>query len=230
MVVNGSFTGVCSHQVSHKLSCFTFSLSLLQPLPFFLLTGAVARTFNPKFLIGQRARMELAATTMVASLQDRVRQAPVDTVEMNVEPLMKMITLDAFGQIALSTDLGLCRTLEQSPLVKAFEYLLNTTMARMRAPYRPRNLFYCLPFQQNHIHRRERQLVRTFLTDLINNKKESLGGEDNDLLSHLIRAHENSPGDLKPEDVANEAMTDVLMTLLFAGYGKYSIIKSLHLT
>ena len=184
--------------------------------------GAVARTFNPKFLMASRAGMRVVAKTMVVSLQEKIRQAPDGVKELDVEPLMKMITLDIFGHVALSTDLGLCKTLTPSPLVKAFEYLLKTTMARMRSPFRPRNFLYCLPVKQNRVHHQERRLIRSFVADLINDKRDSIVDDDKDLLSHLVRAHRDAPGGkLKPEDVSQDAMTDVLMTLLFAGYGMY---------
>lgn len=97
-------------------------------------------------------------------------------------------------------------------------------MARMRAPYRPINFLYSLPIEQNRRHQQERQLIRSFVADLINDKRESLAEDDKDLLSQLIRAHHNaSGGKLTPEDVSDEAMTDVLMTLLFAGYGRYKV-------
>jgi len=183
--------------------------------------NAVARTFNPKFLLGSRAGMKSVAETMVHSIQEKIHQSGENVKEMDMEPLLKMITLDVFGKIALSTDFQLCTTLKPSPLVRAFEFLLNGTIARLSAPWRPKNFFYSLPFEQNRIHNKERQLIRSFVADLINEKRDSMEKEDDDLLSHLIRAHHEVPGGkLKPEDVSDEAMTDVLMTLLFAGYGK----------
>lgn len=172
--------------------------------------------------------MKVVAKTMVASLLEKIRQSPDGVKELDVEPLMKMITLDIFGHVALSTDLGLCKTLTPSPLVKAFEYLLKTTMARMRSPFRPRNFLYRLPVKQNRVHHQERRLIRSFVADLINEKRDSMVDDDKDLLSHLVRAHRDAPtGKLKPEDVSQDAMTDVLMTLLFAGYGMYTCSKKI---
>lgn len=54
--------------------------------------------------------MKMVAQTMVKSLQEKVWQSSNGVEEIDVEPLMKMITLDIFGHIALSTDLGLCKT------------------------------------------------------------------------------------------------------------------------
>jgi cytochrome P450 len=189
--------------------------------------GAVARTFNPKFLLASRPGMQDVAATMVTSLQERSRQSPNNIQEFEIEKLMKMITLEVFGRIALSTDLGLCKTLQPSPLVKSFEYLLSGTMTRLRSPLSPKNFFFSLPYEQNRIHKRERTLIRSFVADLINDKRNSLGEDDKndkDLLSHLIRAHREVPeGKLNEEDVSDDAMTDVLMTLLFAGYDTTSV-------
>lgn len=186
--------------------------------------SSVARTLNPKFLMASRPGMQEAVEVMVTSLQEEIRQSPVTTQEFNVEPLMKMITLDIFGKMALSTDFGLCKTLKPSPLVQAFEYLLSGTMTRLRAPFKLKNILFSIPCEQNRTHKRERTLIRSFIADLINQKRDQLKkGDmvDNDLLSHLIRAHRDVPGGkLKEEDVSDEAMTDVVMTLLFAGYGK----------
>lgn len=163
--------------------------------------------------------MQMVAKTMVESLLDKIGQSS-EVKELDVEPLMKMITLDIFGHVALSTDLGLCKTLKPSPLVTAFEYLLQSTMARMRSPFRPKNFLYRLPIEQNRLHNQERRVIRSFVADLINAKRDSIVEDDKDLLSHLVRAHRDAPGGkLKPEDISDDAMTDVLMTLLFAGYG-----------
>jgi cytochrome P450 len=184
--------------------------------------GAVARTFNPKFLDGSRKAMQETTETMVATLK---RKVGCSGKELDVEPIMKMITLDLFGRIALSTDFGLCSTMTPSPLVTAFEYLLTGTLTRLRAPYLPKNLFFWLPYEQNIVHNKERNLIRSFVGDLINEKKDSLKDDDQDLLSHLIRAHQNAAeGQVSDDNVSDEAMTDVLMTLLFAGYGKMEVV------
>ena len=174
--------------------------------------------------------MQMVAKTMVDSLLEKIGQSSVPK-ELDVEPLMKMITLDIFGHVALSTDLGLCKTLKPSPLVTAFEYLLTSTMARLRSPFRPKNFLYRLPIEQNRLHKQERRLIRSFVADLINAKRDSPVEDDKDLLSHLVRAHRDAPGGkLKPEDVSDDAMTDVLMTLLFAGYGTSSLSACIFLS
>lgn len=187
--------------------------------------SSVARTMNPKFLMASRAAMESVAQSMVLSLKAKMSSPASNSQVFDIEPLMKMVTLDAFGLIALSTDFGLCKTLKPSPLVRAFEYLLNGTMNRIRAPFRPKNLFFSLPFEQNIVHKRERTLIRSFIADMIQQKKEGKGdADDNDLLAHMVRASKNIPvGKLKDDDVNEEAMIDVVMTLLFAGYDTTSV-------
>ncbi|CAB9512410.1 Leukotriene-B(4) omega-hydroxylase 2 [Seminavis robusta] len=178
--------------------------------------GAVTRTFNPGFLNGSRTGMKEVAEIMVATLKQKVGSTGE---ELEIESLMKMITLELFGKIGLSTDFGLCSTLKPSPLVRAFEYLLKGTTERLRAPYVPTNFFFSIPVEKNIEHEKQRQLIRSFLTDLIEEKKGSLKEDDNDLLSHLVRAHQGAPeGEADPD-----AMMDTLMTLLFAGYDTTSV-------
>ena len=173
--------------------------------------------------------MHQIAQTMVDSLQKKVKESS-EAMKFDVEPLMKMVTLDIFGRVALSTDFGLCNSLKPSPLALAFEYILQSTMERFRSPFRLKNFLFWLPTERNRIHNKERKLIRSFVTDLINDKKENLKDEDNDLLSHLIRAHKNMDWDgiqqLNPEAVSDEAMGDIMMTLLFAGYDTTSVTIS----
>ena len=54
---------------------------------------------------------------MVDSLHKKIEEEAPESLEM--ERLMKMITLDVFGRVALSTDFELTKTLKPSPLVQA---------------------------------------------------------------------------------------------------------------
>ncbi|CAB9512407.1 11-oxo-beta-amyrin 30-oxidase [Seminavis robusta] len=188
----------------------------------------VASTFNETFLMDSRRIMRQVAESMVHALSAKIRRSSRRTTCIDLENTMKLVAMDIFGLISLGTDLGSCRRLTPTPLVKAFDFLMEELMDRVRSPWRPRHLFYIIPTTQNRRQRRERRVIRSFVADLLNEKRDILKDGDRDLLSHLVLAHyammnnetENSSRrrQLTPRDVSDESITDVLMTLLLAGH------------
>ena len=184
----------------------------------------VASTFCPEFLQESQISMEQVAMTMVHSLQKQIfaNKKSKSLQIMDVEALMKMIAMDIFGRTALSTDLGSCQRLTPTPLVQAFEFLMEDQMDRLRSPLLPQHFFFSIPTRQNKRHQRERDLIRCFVADLLNEKRDILKDGDRDLLSHLIQAHASTTLEqrrqLRAQDISDEALTDVLMTLLLAGH------------
>ncbi len=142
---------------------------------------------------------------------------------MDIEPVMKMITMDIFGQTALSCELGCCSSLTLSPLAGAFDFLGNELIRRARNPLLPTNAFYSLPTSANRRHYQERGLIRTFLRDLIEQRRrEGLEGT-HDLLTSLLKAHDEMKEQNGAEQVADLTLVDIMMSLLFAGYDTTSI-------
>lgn len=191
---------------------------------------AVMKTFNPDFLDSARHGMKEVTQTMVRSIQDKIASSKKPSMEMNIEPLMKCITVDIFGKTALNVDLNSCSgDLKACPMAEAFDYMITQFMTRMRSPFKPHHAFYWLPTEQNRRQARERQLIRSFLSDLITQKRQALqNGEKvpgKDLLSHLLKAHHDVQDMeiVKANEVTDDNLVDILMSLFIAGFDTTSI-------
>jgi cytochrome P450 len=192
---------------------------------------AVSKTFNPDFLNGARKDMKAVSLSMVENIQRKISKQS-GSLELDIEPLMKMVTLDIFGKTALGVDLKSCTSddLLASPMANAFDYLTEQMMKRLRSPFKPQHFFYWIPTEQNRRQRKERHLLRSFLADLIEEKRKAQVDNPNaatakDLLSHLLQAHHyvQSTGIVESGQVTDDNVTDIVMSLFVAGFDTTSI-------
>lgn len=209
--------------------------------------AAVSRTFNPEFLSTSRKDMKLITLRMVQNWKQSILNSKVKhgMVQIDVEPAMKNITLDVFGKTSLDTDFG-CTTNaggnkekgSTHPLVQAFEFMLRQFGNRLSNPLIPTNIFYALPTQQNQRQHKERMLVRSFLSNLITEKRQAIENErqegitksstsGKDLLSHLLRSHaeikKSNTLEVAQDEITDDDLIDVVMTNFVAGYDTTSI-------
>jgi hypothetical protein len=157
---------------------------------------------------------------------------------------MKMATIDVFGKAALNVDFGCCEGLQLSSIAFAFDYLTIEYTRRLQKPWDPFSFLYNIPTKSNLEHRRQRQIIRTFISQQISKTRQEIsslesGTKDSsssmqqqrslssssstgDLLSNLIKAADANSED----DVTDDALGDVMMTLLFGGYDttRYDLI------
>lgn len=215
------------------------NIALLEGRDWRVHRGAIIRSLN---LETARGSMIDVAHTFTESLTEKVlsshRHDDVSSsspLVLEVESLMKMITIDVFARTNLSVDLGCCRNLEASPIAEAFDFLLDSFKDRILSPINPLNYFYTIPTARNIRHEKEHQLVRSFLYNLIQERKipqTKVGfiGKDvqnQDVLCNLLQANADAKkaGDAKNRDGADldESLDDTLMALLFAGYDTTSI-------
>ena len=193
--------------------------------------SVVHRSFTPAALEGLRRPMVDAASNLVKSLGRRIddisASAEDASITIDVEPLMKMVTMDVFGRTALGIDFECCSKLAPSPVAAAFDFLSDQLIWRFRTFYRPASHFYGLPTEANRRHKRESAKIRGVLAEAIRSRRNGSVGvkgsssDGDDLLSHLIQAVEDSAqknGNEKAVDLSSETFSDILMTLLFAGY------------
>jgi cytochrome P450 len=90
-------------------------------------------------------------------------------------------------------------------------------------PLRPSNFFYSYPSALNRRHRQAKSLLRTFLADEVS-KRRSAFTKTKDLLGFMVDAHEASKDAAAGPSVnMDEVLTDIMMTILFAGYDTTSI-------
>ena len=188
--------------------------------------SAIVRVFHSSSsLLNSRAAMVNVTQTLVESLL-RQQQQPLT---MDIVPVMKMITIDIFGRTALSHNFASCDNLELSPMAKAFDYLGQDMMRRLRNPIWPlSNTLYCLPTRANRRHAYERQLIRQFLEQMIEERRKQEKEQERkpDLLTSLLRAHDEMKEQAPGEVVTDQTLVDIMMGLLFAGYDTTSVTLS----
>jgi cytochrome P450 len=187
--------------------------------------GALVRSLKPESMRQSKSSMTKIVSTLVASLKKKIGDE--GPVKDNVHKLIKMITIDSFGKAAFMTDFGCCESLTLTPFSKAFDCLMKEFILRLEAPvYVPWNFFYSIPTKRNREMMASRTLVRSFLTEMIKLRREKPVG---DILSNLIAAHNESAEQDRPDDghgCSDEALKDVMMSMLLAGYDTTSTAVS----
>jgi cytochrome P450 len=168
------------------------------------------------------------------------------TGHIHILPLMKMATIDVFGLVALRSngvDFGCTRNLKLSPLASAFDHLTTDYTARLKRPWDPLSFMYSLPTKTNRDYRRKRSKIRKFVLEQItqsrariaklktNMKYTNCPKGEYDLLTNLVSAADSEMAKSEQESnmdemAHDEALGDILMTLLFAGYDTTSISLS----
>jgi cytochrome P450 len=202
--------------------------------------GAVMKTFVDSFLLSSRKDVIYVVDNLVQSLKQRIHSSG-DFVEMNIQPIMKMLTFDVFSRSAFSTDLDCCKTLSGSPISRAFEFLSRDMTERLEKPLHPLHLFYWLPTERNRKHKKAVELIQNFLDSLLQKAKLRLASSSDqdrnaDLLTRLLEAHKKALAEQQDEAIADEmvldgALKDVMKTLVVAGYDTTSttLMYSLYL-
>jgi cytochrome P450 len=180
----------------------------------------ILRSLSPKVLHSAQDSIVQVAQRLVDSLKARIGQDSSYTTD--VEPLMKMMTLDIFGVVAFSRSFGCCDNLSESTVAAAFSYLSAELNRRLQTkPAWPSNLFYSWPNFANRKHASQSKVLRRFIADRIAERRDDAPP---DLLTALLQAH----GNLAPEKthgiLMEDLLSDVLMSLIFAGYDTTSIM------
>lgn len=178
----------------------------------------ITRTFDHDFMLESRKTMKETTLSMVETLKSKLNSGLGN--EMDIQPIMKMLTLQVFGLMAFNVDLKCCENLAPSELASSFDFLIQEFGRRMADPINPFNFFYGIPAPCNLRHKKEKAAIYSFVTGLI---EERRGGQatDNGVLSRLMKIEatlEKSIDGTSPLD-----LLDDVMVLLFAGYDTTSI-------
>lgn len=179
--------------------------------------SAVHKSFTPAALKQSQGSILQVGNKLVQSLLEAIHKAPTDSLQQPVLPLMKMATMDVFGLAAMNIDFGCCAALELTPVAKAFEHLTQEYTRRLTTPWDPSASMYWLPTKTNQEHKAQRNVIRKFIADQIVQTRRS-ASTNNALLANILRTA-NVDGD----DMTDDAIGDILMTLLFGGYDTTSI-------
>jgi len=194
--------------------------------------AVVLKALSPATVDASRKTIAAVAETAAGSLRRRIAESKAGdggrkSYRANVVPIMKMITLDVFGRVAFSKDLGCTRRLSPSPVAKAFDFLETEFLRRSRSFLVPWNFFYWIPTPANVRHFRERSLLRSFLADVIRERRASVyeshePASKPDLLSGYLTALS------EPEEgrSLDETISDAMIILIFAGYDTTSVTLS----
>ena len=181
----------------------------------------ITRAFAPAAVSEAQAEILKVMSTFLASLKTLDEKLPI---QRDIGALMKMITIDVFGQTALSRDLGCCSKLLPSPLAIAFDYMSEELSRRLySSPFALCEQLYWIPTERNLRYKRERKLIRDVLEDAVR-ERVSMPHDNRprDLLTQLLQGvkdNSNNESDALPE----KALSDALTGLLFAGYDTTSL-------
>ena len=188
------------------------------------------------------------AQTLVTSLESRLREEQnVNTKDgsvsltMNIESLMKMVTLDVFGLLALGYSFENAQRLKESPVSAAFNFLGSELSRRLSTnPIAPSNFWYTWPNAANRKFAAQKRVVRNIVQNLITDKRKQREGRTTiiiemetsqcspqNVLDSLIQGHdalkqENDEEALKGVDL-DHMLHNSVVSLLFAGYDTTSI-------
>ena len=105
---------------------------------------AVTRTFVHSFLVQSQQDVYQVTQDLIATLK-RKMEGLHEPLELDMLPVMKMVTSDVIGKAAFGVDFDCCKTLTNSTIIGAFEYMMNDMSARAENPILPWNYFFFLP-------------------------------------------------------------------------------------
>lgn len=180
--------------------------------------GAVNKTLAPTSLEASKASMTEVTATMVESIKQRIAQQD-GKFHTEIEPIMKMITLDIFGQAFFSYDFECCANLKPSPVAELFDIVANDLNARLANLHKVSTHFRSIPTEQNKALNKAVVELRGFVGDHLQ-ARMSGDSTHKDLLTHLLSAS------AKQGKVDPDSLVSILISVLFAGYDTTSITLS----
>jgi cytochrome P450 len=208
---------------------------------------AITRTFVHSFLEQSQQDAWQVSQDLIRTLQERLlthhdkNDQTGTPLELDVAPIMKMVTSDIFGKAAFATNFDCCKTLQHSLIVGCFESILKEVIGRLENPFLPWNFFFSLPLEKNRQLDKYVKILRDFIQSLLQEarmKMENLGNDLSpknrdasiriSLVDRLVVAcdsqKESSVGQL-----TDDVLTDVIATLLIASYDTTSTTLSMAL-
>jgi cytochrome P450 len=138
--------------------------------------------------------------------------------------IMKLLTLDIFGQTAMHADFGCCHNhwhpssqlqlpTSPNPIAEAFDFLASEMMRRMTTGILdPASQIYSIPTPSNRKQAEQSEFLRGYIVNSIEQRRHELAVSAVDCPDDLLTAM------IQVKDLSKEELTDTLLSLLFAGY------------
>jgi cytochrome P450 len=206
----------------------------------------VTRTFVHSFLEQSQQDAWQVSQDLISTLHERLRTHENEhkafiPIELDVMPIMKMVTSDIFGKAAFSRNFDCCKTLQHSLIVGSFEFILKDVTRRLGNPFVPWNYFFSLPLEKNRQLDKYVKILRDFIQGLLKEARINMEKLGNDLspknrdpstkislVDRLVVACDNQT-DSSDGQLTDEVLTDVIATLLIASYDTTSTTLSMAL-
>ena len=169
---------------------------------------------------------------VTAALVNSLKKQLADkkSITVDVEELIKMITLDTFGLVAFSHPFQNCENLELSPIATAFDFLGKDLSRRFcTGPLSPTNFFYSIPTSANLQHAKANRILKQFVAQEIQYRQSLIRKQSkppNDLVTRCVQAQEEAQGTRLGKECTDQVLQDVLMSVLFGGYDTTSVTLS----
>ena len=192
---------------------------------------AVTRTFVHSFLVQSQQDVYQVTQDLIATLHEKIEKMQVP-LELDMLPVMKMVTSDVIGKAAFGTNFGCCKTLTNSKIVGAFEYMMNDMSARAEKPLMPWNYFFSLPLKNNRKLDEQVMVLRSFIENLIHEARNKRKPADaclsptsavdfpaeteqskRTVMDRLVAANDSAEN-----SSTDKVLVDVVSTLLIASY------------
>lgn len=195
----------------------------------------VHKSFTPRALKQAQSAINRVGNTLADSLLEAIKKTKTGELQEHLLPFMKMATMDVFGFAVLDADFECCQKLKLTAVASAFEHLTSEYTRRLTQPWDPTSWLYFVPTAANREQRAQRNVIRTFIAEQITKTRSQLNqiegaapdalNQKHNLLANILRAAkaEDGTGD---SEMSDDAISDILMTLLFGGYDTTAITLS----
>lgn len=118
----------------------------------------------------------------------------------DIQRLMQMLTLDAFGLACLDEDFGCCQKLEASQIALDFEWLGQEMMRRFTSPIDITSYIYNLPTPSNRKFKQVNSRVESFVAKIVQDRRQLLQRRDQKVKQDELKLQNEEHLDI-PQDL-----------------------------
>jgi len=193
----------------------------------------ISRGFEHSILKNNVPHFSAVSNNICKTIINACQSNPNGFITKDVFPLMKKVTLDAFGLTALNYRFDCTDSFGVDKVAAAFEFLLDEMCYRMfDQPLNPALYFYSLPTERNKKWHAANNVVNDLLRELVANQKQAMkensqedanattGGSSKNMLTTLLNKTDGGAG------LSDAALIDNLKTFFFAGFDTTAITLS----